>query len=132
MGKRIMLAIFTVFMFALPVWAAQTIDYGDEASFEAALKQGENLEGKIVQFTAREFHPESALVNDPGKRIIGDDGLRNGAQEAFVRQSGEDYAVIGDKVRLFTGQILVAVPFPEDDRPFMAALPETVFQLPVV
>ena len=61
MGKRIMLAIFTVFMFALPVWAAQTIDYGDEASFEAALKQGENLEGKIVQFTAREFHPESAL-----------------------------------------------------------------------
>ncbi len=37
------------------------IDYGDAAAFEAALNAGENLEGKVVQFTADEFHPDSAL-----------------------------------------------------------------------
>lgn len=37
------------------------IDYGDEESFEAALNAGENLEGKIVQFVARNIHPQSAV-----------------------------------------------------------------------
>lgn len=37
-----------------------TIDYADAESFEAALNNGENLEGKIVQFTADELHPQSA------------------------------------------------------------------------
>ena len=39
----------------------QVVDYGNAESFEAALNAGENLEGKIVQFTVREFHPESTL-----------------------------------------------------------------------
>lgn len=38
-----------------------TIDYGDAESFEAALNAGDNLEGKIVQFVVKEFHPDSAL-----------------------------------------------------------------------
>lgn len=37
------------------------IDYGDEKAFEAALNKGDNLEGKIVQFTARDLHPDSAF-----------------------------------------------------------------------
>lgn len=37
-----------------------TIDYGDAESFEAALNNGQNLEGKIVQFIADELHPNSA------------------------------------------------------------------------
>ena len=36
------------------------IDYGDAESFEAALNAGENLEGKVVRFTATELHPDSA------------------------------------------------------------------------
>lgn len=37
------------------------IDYADAQSFEAALNNGENLEGKIVSFMVQEIHPESAL-----------------------------------------------------------------------
>ena len=37
------------------------IDYGDAESFEAALNEGKNLEGKVVRFTAREIHPNSAI-----------------------------------------------------------------------
>lgn len=36
------------------------IDYGDAESFENALNEGEDLEGKIVQFTVFELHPQSA------------------------------------------------------------------------
>ena len=38
-----------------------SIDYGDAESFEKALNAGENLEGKVVRFTALEFHPDSAV-----------------------------------------------------------------------
>ena len=37
-----------------------SIDYGDAESFESALNEGQNLEGKIVQFVADELHPNSA------------------------------------------------------------------------
>ena len=37
------------------------IDYGDAESFEAALNEGKNLEGKVVRFVAGEFHPDSKL-----------------------------------------------------------------------
>jgi hypothetical protein len=37
------------------------IDYADAESFEAALDAGENLEGKVVQFVAKELYPNSAL-----------------------------------------------------------------------
>ncbi len=37
------------------------IDYGDAESFEAALNEGKNLEGKVVRFVAGEFHPQSKL-----------------------------------------------------------------------
>lgn len=37
------------------------IDYADAESFEAALNEGEDLEGKIVQFEALELHPDSAV-----------------------------------------------------------------------
>ena len=36
-------------------------DYGNAEAFEAALNNGDNLEGKIVIFTAGEVHPDSAL-----------------------------------------------------------------------
>lgn len=37
------------------------IEYGDAESFEAALNEGKNLEGKVVRFIAGEFHPDSKL-----------------------------------------------------------------------
>lgn len=37
------------------------IDYGDAESFETALNEGKNLEGKVVRFVAGEFHPQSKL-----------------------------------------------------------------------
>ena len=37
------------------------IEYGDAESFEAALNEGKNLEGKVVRFVAGEFHPDSKL-----------------------------------------------------------------------
>lgn len=37
------------------------IDYGDAESFEAALNEGKNLEGKIVQFVVRDYKPDSAF-----------------------------------------------------------------------
>jgi len=40
------------------------IDYGNEKVFEAALNAGEVLEGKVVQFTADELHPDSAFGYD--------------------------------------------------------------------
>lgn len=40
------------------------IDYGDAISFESALNNGENLEGKVVQFVAGEFHPDSVSGYD--------------------------------------------------------------------
>ena len=40
------------------------IDYGNAESFEAALDAGENLEGKVVQFVVKEFHPDSQLGYD--------------------------------------------------------------------
>ena len=40
------------------------IDYGNAESFEAALNAGENLEGKVVQFVVKEYHPESQLGYD--------------------------------------------------------------------
>ena len=35
------------------------LDYGDAESFEAALNEGETLDGKVVRFVADEYHPES-------------------------------------------------------------------------
>lgn len=37
------------------------LDYGNAEAFEAALNRGENLEGKIVSFVAKELHPDSKL-----------------------------------------------------------------------
>ena len=38
-----------------------TLDYSDAASFEAALNNGEKVNGKIVQFAVSEYKPDSAL-----------------------------------------------------------------------
>lgn len=54
----IMMAVLTACGMSVP------IDFADAESFEAALNAGENLEGKVVQFTAGEFHPDSAFGYD--------------------------------------------------------------------
>lgn len=43
---------------------AVIIDYGDAESFEAALNEGKNLEGKVVRFTAVKLVPDSAFGYD--------------------------------------------------------------------
>ncbi|MDE7176841.1 MAG: hypothetical protein K2O59_03420 [Lachnospiraceae bacterium] len=53
-----------VIVFSLTACGKQeevVIDYADAESFEMALNNGENLEGKIVSFMVQEIHPESAL-----------------------------------------------------------------------
>lgn len=60
------LCVFVVFLITLFLTACGkqgetvVINYADEQSFEAALDNGENLEGKVVRFTALELHPKSA------------------------------------------------------------------------
>ncbi len=59
-----MVALMTVFAMLLTGCGSAgkvAIDYADAESFEAALNAGENLEGKVVQFTAQELHPDSAF-----------------------------------------------------------------------
>lgn len=63
------------------------IDYADEAAFENALNNGENLEGKVVTFTAQEIHPDSTLGFD----------VWAGEHLNFVSQKNPDIAV-GDQV----------------------------------
>jgi len=56
----ILAALMLVFCFVGCGGSQVTIDYADAESFEAALNNGKNLEGKVVQFTADELHPQSA------------------------------------------------------------------------
>ena len=44
-----------------PTVTPAPIDYADAESFEYALNHGAQLEGKIVQFVVREYHPDSAI-----------------------------------------------------------------------
>ncbi len=63
--KRVWVFLVTVCVLLLSLTACggskTVVDYGDAAAFEEALNRGENLEGKTVMFTAREFHPDSKL-----------------------------------------------------------------------
>lgn len=59
-GALLAIAIVT-FLAACGKREEVVIDYADAQSFEAALNNGENLEGKIVSFMAQELHPESAM-----------------------------------------------------------------------
>ena len=59
------------------------IDYGDAESFEAALGRGENLEGKVVQFLAKNLEPQSAY----GYNIMAGEHLN------FVSSRNPDIAV---------------------------------------
>lgn len=56
-----MLLAITFFLLTACGEAKEVIDYADAEAFEAALNNGENLEGKIVQFEAKELHPNSSL-----------------------------------------------------------------------
>lgn len=61
-GSRVIgvLTLLVMIMGLYGCGASKTpIDYGDAEAFEAALNAGENLEGKVVQFTATELHPDS-------------------------------------------------------------------------
>ena len=55
--------VFVIFTLLLSCGASKkvSIDYGNAEAFEKALNAGENLEGKVVQFTAVDFRPDSML-----------------------------------------------------------------------
>ena len=62
--RKILLIVMLVVLIMLVGCGAvskTTLDYGDAESFEAALVNGENLEGKTVSFVAGEVHPQSAF-----------------------------------------------------------------------
>lgn len=59
--SSVLVAILTTITMAACGNTAVNIDYADAASFEAALNNGDNLEGKIVSFVAEELHPDSTL-----------------------------------------------------------------------
>ncbi|GEM_PF-3933724 len=60
------------------------IDYGDEEAFELMINAGEDMVGKIVRFTAKELHPDSAVGYNiyAGKHLnlvsTGDPGIAQG------------------------------------------------------
>lgn len=64
--RRVFVMALTVIVMVLFTACGKSIpiDFADAESFEAALNAGENLEGKVVQFTAGGFHPDSAMGYD--------------------------------------------------------------------
>lgn len=62
--------LFSLFIFLLTVLLTScsggelTVDYTDAESFEKALNNGENLEGKVVQFVADDLKPDSSFGYD--------------------------------------------------------------------
>lgn len=63
-GKRIWCFLFLTIVIISSIACstdAVSIDYADAEAFEDALNAGENLEGKVVQFVAKELHPDSAF-----------------------------------------------------------------------
>lgn len=85
--KVIVSVLFLLLFTACGREAAVMIDYADEVAFETALNNGENLEGKVVTFTAQEIHPDSTLGFD----------VWAGEHLNFVSQKNPDIAV-GDRV----------------------------------
>ena len=60
--KRILCFLMVLILSgALTACGDLSADYPDASSFEAALNNGENLEGKTVQFTAIDVIPNSVL-----------------------------------------------------------------------
>ncbi len=67
MMKKVLKAVFAMMIAAAVLCGCggeTFLDYGDAEAFEAALNRGEDLEGKTVQFTVLEYHPDSALGYD--------------------------------------------------------------------
>jgi len=64
--RLVLTMVFSLMVFSLAGCGATKVvaDYGNAEAFEAALNNGENLEGKIVSFTAGEIHPDSAAGYD--------------------------------------------------------------------
>lgn len=86
-SRDFVVVFFLMLLTACGSEATVTIDFADEAVFETALNNGENLEGKVVTFTALEIHPDSVL----GFNVWAGEHLN------FVSQRNPDIAV-GDLV----------------------------------
>ncbi len=61
MLKALMMIFICMSLYGCGASKKISIDYGDAESFEKALNNGENLEGKIVRFEVLDFKPNSAL-----------------------------------------------------------------------
>lgn len=88
MGKKIISIVLITFMCLALVacgGASQKADYNDDKSFEAALNNGENVEGKIVSFEAVEVVPDSAM----GYNIWGGEHLNFVPRESVDAKVGE-------------------------------------------
>ena len=62
MKKILLLMISIILMVNLAACGANyTVDYDDEADFEAALNDGVDVVGKVVKITAKDLVPDSAF-----------------------------------------------------------------------
>lgn len=84
--------------------AQEVIDYGDAESFEAALCDGENLEGKIVQFVAEELKPQSAF----GYNIYAGEHLNFVSPENPDVKTGETVTVKATSVESTLGSWIIS------------------------
>ena len=62
MKKALLLLLSVILVITLASCGAKyTVDYEDEADFEAALNEGVDVVGKVVKITAKDLVPDSAF-----------------------------------------------------------------------
>lgn len=80
-----------------------TIDYADAEAFENALNNGENLEGKVVRFVAKELHPESAF----GYNIWAGEHLNFLSSQNPDFEAGDSVVVKATAIERFSGSWVI-------------------------
>ncbi len=59
--RMIVIALMLTLVLLYGCSSTITVDYENEESFEAALNEGQDLEGKTVKFVVRQIKPQSAF-----------------------------------------------------------------------
>lgn len=59
--RMIVIALMLTLVLLYGCSSTITVDYENEESFEAALNEGQDLEGKTVKFVVRQIEPQSAF-----------------------------------------------------------------------
>ena len=108
--KKYRTAVCLILVFAMTVALSACggpkvlIDYADAESFEAALRSGENLEGKVVQFVISEVYPNSPF----GYSVSAGDGLYFIPQKQTDLKAGDTVTARATRIAGFFGMWFIA------------------------